>query len=382
MLKDILSFLVVLSLFSISLLFAAFAWKGPTGNPPGSNLAPPIYTDTSLQTKPGVLGLGGLKVNYSTFLATDGGKVGIGTTEPSQKLDIRGNVYISGKVGIGTTNPVYDLDLQGTMNVSNRLCIKGICREGWPDAPLSYVNPYTAGHLYPGIFSSDVWKRDSTYPFPYLVSREIISKIGIDSNDPYATNWFNLAYSYSQPWASIRKSLFIEEGDNSRPLNLYTNKDGTKKHPNDKFAFCCYYDPGQRCPHNKDECDALKKNGVDVTYYFADSQSSLQGRLLLEIRLVAGNDACNNKNYFPYLRVGTWGSPLVTNLRITPYQLPYVPEDDNCRGANVHSKIQGRFVVTEGYGPDRSPIINFTSSANDIVYMVKSLGEAYLTFIK
>jgi hypothetical protein len=89
--KNVILLLFSFSLFSISLFLAALAWQGPTGNPPGSNLAPPVYTDTSPQTKPGVLGLGGLKVNYFTFLASEGGNVGIGTTNPQAKFHIKVN---------------------------------------------------------------------------------------------------------------------------------------------------------------------------------------------------------------------------------------------------------------------------------------------------
>jgi len=89
--KNVILLLFSFSLFSISLFLATLAWQGPTGNPPGSNLAPPVYTDTSPQIKPGVLGLGGLKVNYSTFLASEGGNVGIGTTNPQAKFHIKVN---------------------------------------------------------------------------------------------------------------------------------------------------------------------------------------------------------------------------------------------------------------------------------------------------
>jgi len=46
------------------------------------------------------------------------GSVGIGTTSPTAKLDVAGNAAISGRVGIGTTNPGYKLSvMDGSMEV-------------------------------------------------------------------------------------------------------------------------------------------------------------------------------------------------------------------------------------------------------------------------
>ena len=93
-------FLLLSSLFllSVSLFLATLAWQGPTGNPPGSNLAPPIYTDTSPQTKPGALRLGGLRVDSHTWLATEGENVGIGTTDPKTTVHV---VYSSNSLQRG-----------------------------------------------------------------------------------------------------------------------------------------------------------------------------------------------------------------------------------------------------------------------------------------
>ncbi|MCX8015963.1 MAG: prepilin-type N-terminal cleavage/methylation domain-containing protein [Patescibacteria group bacterium] len=44
------------------------------------------------------------------------GSIGIGTTNPIQKLHVEGNAYISGSVGIGTTNPNTLLDVRGRIN--------------------------------------------------------------------------------------------------------------------------------------------------------------------------------------------------------------------------------------------------------------------------
>jgi hypothetical protein len=45
---------------------------------------------------------------------TSGGDVGIGTTDPKQVLDVRGNIYCSNRIGIGTNNPLHPLHVNMT----------------------------------------------------------------------------------------------------------------------------------------------------------------------------------------------------------------------------------------------------------------------------
>jgi hypothetical protein len=48
------------------------------------------------------------------FTIMDNGNVGIGTTAPSQALDVRGNIYTDGNIAIGTTNPgTFKLAVEG-----------------------------------------------------------------------------------------------------------------------------------------------------------------------------------------------------------------------------------------------------------------------------
>ncbi len=52
--------------------------------------------------------------NYSSFVVTDSGYVGIGNSSPSYKLDVSGDTRLNGNVGIGTTpNSSYPLNVSG-----------------------------------------------------------------------------------------------------------------------------------------------------------------------------------------------------------------------------------------------------------------------------
>ena len=71
---------------------------------------------------------GGFRVNGNGYV---GGNVGIGTTTPSQKLDVagnanvNGNVTVNGNVGIGTSSPTQKLDVTGNATVSGNSSVGG-----------------------------------------------------------------------------------------------------------------------------------------------------------------------------------------------------------------------------------------------------------------
>ncbi len=86
--------------------------------------------------------LAGLAVSAATAaVAANGdlivnGNAGIGTTTPTQKLDVTGNINgsgnltISGNVGVGKTNPGYKVDVNGAVNAA-QVCIGGSCASNW-----------------------------------------------------------------------------------------------------------------------------------------------------------------------------------------------------------------------------------------------------------
>ncbi len=314
-------------------------WTGPTATPPGNNVFAPLNVGPTTQTKAGILS--------STRL-----------TAPTICF--------------------------GPFNSTN-------CRTAWPDSPLSQMMPYTAAHEYPISGQLDVYTRVSppTYvsPYPILDIANVITKAGIDASNNLATNWFTLGYSYYQPWQiQNRTALYVEEGDNSSPNDLYTNTTGVQTNSADILAFCVYNNPGQVHvgppllePQIQQQCDALRAAGHNVTYYIVNVNSTTNGTVTLQARLVAGTIGCNNTNYLSTMSMTSWGSHLITNLKITPYQTPNVPSSDNCNNQNVHSKIQGRLIITPRYTTLTDPMVNHSGTGKK--FMIKSVGIALLKWI-
>ena len=77
------------------------AWTEPTAAPPGGNIGAPINTSGIGQVKSGNLVVNGLATsasNSGNALLVPSGNVGIGTTSPLTKLDVRGDVRSSTKM--------------------------------------------------------------------------------------------------------------------------------------------------------------------------------------------------------------------------------------------------------------------------------------------
>lgn len=109
---------IFLTAFLVLLVaFTASAWTGPTQSPPGGNVAAPVNVGSTDQVKNGGLSVNAFAAFGNSYFA---GNVGIGISNPAQKLVVSGNSFLSGNlivqngnVGIGTATPTASLDLGG-----------------------------------------------------------------------------------------------------------------------------------------------------------------------------------------------------------------------------------------------------------------------------
>lgn len=97
-LKNLGAFFCATIFFFLISFVALASWIPPSQTPTGGNVPPPINEGDDLQRKTGSLRVGGFRSDFDTWLATDGGNVGIGTTSPGHRLDVSGNVRLSGDI--------------------------------------------------------------------------------------------------------------------------------------------------------------------------------------------------------------------------------------------------------------------------------------------
>lgn len=298
----------------------------------------------------------------------------------------RDDVYFNNR--ILTDNPSYNLNIKSVSNLNelnlnklnsqeiitdnfsankvdtNELCIDDICYSSWTDSLVHRIE-FNRNKIN--------LKSDSTYEYPYITFREAMNRFSLVN--AYTTEWFELAYSYHQPYTQIPTAFFLETGSNSAPRNLYTttNPNGKLK-SSDSFSFCAYYEFGQRLSYDFNFC----KSKSSSVYYFRDS-SKPGGRVFMEFSLKPGvaSSGCDNVDYLPLLRVGSWGSPHIINPNLGPYVTPLKSQ---CFGGNIHSRIMGRFVVVdERHGGSKSTLWDHYNDGQDYVYTFKTLSLNYLS---
>ena len=99
--KSIIGF-VVAGLFIAVFVSFAQTWTGPTQVPPSGNVAAPLNVSSSAQSKEAglLLNTGGA----ANGLLVSSGKVGIGTLNPSELLEVAGNVKLGGSRAFTLTN--------------------------------------------------------------------------------------------------------------------------------------------------------------------------------------------------------------------------------------------------------------------------------------
>jgi hypothetical protein len=150
----------------------------------------------------------------------DNGNVGIGTTSPSQKLDVEGNAVFSSNVGIGTTEPTATLQVNGTMKVF-----------GARDVLCDRETPTASGQVRDGTAASDGFVVGMVeLPGTGNCVCYIEGKVGTDVygrasvctwsgvNYPTRCNSFTMPVRKGEPWSVV---YTFENGDTHGVITVY-----------------------------------------------------------------------------------------------------------------------------------------------------------------
>ncbi len=259
------------------------AWVEPDQMPPGGNIAAPINTGNTGQTKTGglILNTGGATLG----LIVDRGLVGIGTNNPQATLDVNGTIRGTG------------LNITGNADITGKICINGDCKNAWPNNSLWSQNGssiyYNGGNV--GIGTNPNAKLDvNGYVQVDSVNGEggTIKLMGNNGANLYLENINGTFRVLNSSWTA--GTFHVDQGGNiSNPGGITMGAGQT------------FYAPGRMHIFGEENLYLLNRGGVYVSGAWGGN-----GNLTADGSVSAGNAVCirgDCRTAWPgkdYIRVG------------------------------------------------------------------------------
>ncbi len=149
--KNTLNTIKILTLalvLTVGLQYAYAAWVGPVSSPPNGNTSAPINIGSTSQTKSGAI--------WSSFFGTTGGgyfggSVGVGTTNPTAKLEVAGNIVASDPTASNQVATKGYVDAASGGGGSSYMAVgTTACATGWTNAYTGWAFA-VSGSSYGGV---------------------------------------------------------------------------------------------------------------------------------------------------------------------------------------------------------------------------------------
>jgi hypothetical protein len=116
---------------SLAICFAILAWTEPSTSPPNAKVAAPINTSANPQTKAGDLGIK-IGSSITNWISQIGNSLVFKTGDNNATAQPTVIVGQDGHVGIGTTAPSEKLDVAGNAK-AQKFCLGGECCGTWTE---------------------------------------------------------------------------------------------------------------------------------------------------------------------------------------------------------------------------------------------------------